>query len=144
MEFSDIKKNAHIIMKDVYPCKIVEVNTSKTGKHGHAKKSVVGIDIITDKKHTELFTHSSQLKVPIISRQMFLVNYIDDDGYMELMDENNRPVNNIKLGDDEICEKIKNLYNNGDQINIIILFVEFNDNGNIKEQYRIIDYKLDN
>lgn len=27
------------------PCKIVEMSTSKTGKHGHAKVHLVGIDV---------------------------------------------------------------------------------------------------
>ncbi len=29
------------------PCKIVEMSTSKTGKHGHAKVNMVAIDIFT-------------------------------------------------------------------------------------------------
>ena len=31
------------------PCKIVEMSTSKTGKHGHAKVHMVAIDIFTGK-----------------------------------------------------------------------------------------------
>ena len=29
------------------PCKIVEMSTSKTGKHGHAKVHLVALDIFT-------------------------------------------------------------------------------------------------
>jgi translation elongation factor P/translation initiation factor 5A len=29
------------------PCKIVEMSTSKTGKHGHAKVHMVALDIFT-------------------------------------------------------------------------------------------------
>ena len=35
---SAIKKGGHIMIKG-HPCKVVEMSTSKTGKHGHAKVS---------------------------------------------------------------------------------------------------------
>lgn len=35
---SGLRKNGHVMIKS-RPCKIVEMSTSKTGKHGHAKVS---------------------------------------------------------------------------------------------------------
>ena len=34
------------------PCKIVEMSTSKTGKHGHAKVHMVALDIFTGNCYT--------------------------------------------------------------------------------------------
>ena len=36
-----------IIISQNRPCKIVEMSTSKTGKHGHAKVHLVALDIFT-------------------------------------------------------------------------------------------------
>ena len=37
---SALRKNGHVVIKG-HPCKIVEMSTSKTGKHGHAKVRVL-------------------------------------------------------------------------------------------------------
>lgn len=43
-------KLGHFIMINERPCKIVECNHASTGKHGHTKVALVGIDILTNKK----------------------------------------------------------------------------------------------
>jgi translation initiation factor 5A len=60
MQCSALRKNGHVVIKvggaeteRVYalrheqgrPCKIVDMSTSKTGKHGHAKVHLVAIDV---------------------------------------------------------------------------------------------------
>ena len=49
MEGGQIRKGGYIMIKG-RPCKVSDVSTSKTGKHGHAKCHFVAIDIFTGKK----------------------------------------------------------------------------------------------
>lgn len=50
------------------PCKIVDVSTSNTGKHGHAKVLLVGLDIFTSKKYEEVIPSTHEVDVPNVSR----------------------------------------------------------------------------
>ncbi|CAN1313886.1 Eukaryotic translation initiation factor 5A-4 [Linum perenne] len=52
-----IRKNGYIVIKG-RPCKVVEVSTSKTGKHGHAKCHFVAIDIFNGKKLEDIVPSS--------------------------------------------------------------------------------------
>lgn len=48
-----VKKGTYVMLKGC-PCKVVDVKVSKTGKHGHAKCNITGIDVLTSKKCNEV------------------------------------------------------------------------------------------
>ena len=60
-----IKKGSFMVFKG-RPCKVVAYTTAKTGKHGHAKASITGIDIFTGKKYED------QSQLPITSKFQIL------------------------------------------------------------------------
>lgn len=49
MQCSALRKNGFVCIKG-FPCKIVDMSTHKTGKHGGAKVHLIGIDIFTNRK----------------------------------------------------------------------------------------------
>ncbi len=51
IEAGDVKKNAYVLVSG-FPCRIVDVRFSKTGKHGSCKAALTGLDVLTKRKHT--------------------------------------------------------------------------------------------
>ena len=74
VQASALRKNGHVLMKG-YPCKIVDMSSSKTEKHGHAKVHMVGLDVFTGKKYEEISPSSHKLQVPNVSRAEYLVSF---------------------------------------------------------------------
>lgn len=136
MMFYELKKNNYVIIKNK-PCKIVDVKTSDTGKHGHAKKRVTGIDVITDKKYEDVFNHHSHLSEPIISKINYQITMIDDQNYLSLMDEEGYVREDYRLTHLDPKDEIKELYDDEEIINILMIRAEYK--GEIYE--RIIEIK---
>merc|ERR1712187_105989 len=63
----ELRKGSHVMIKG-HPCKVAEVSTSKTGKHGHAKAHIVALDIFTSKKYEDLCPTSHNVDVPFVKR----------------------------------------------------------------------------
>merc|ERR1712046_438288 len=86
MEAGQIRKGGFIMIKG-NPCKVVDVSTSKTGKHGHAKCHFVATNIFTGKKQEELCPSTHNAEVPFVTRKDFQVMSVDDEPYISLMDD---------------------------------------------------------
>jgi len=66
---NDLRKGGFVLLrKEKHPCKVMEMNKSKTGKHGGAKIRVVGIDILSGKKYDDIFLSKEQVEIPIVKK----------------------------------------------------------------------------
>merc|ERR1712192_117338 len=66
----ELRKGSHVMIKG-HPCKVTDISTSKTGKHGHAKAHIVALDIFTSKKYEDLCPTSHNVEVPFVKRTEF-------------------------------------------------------------------------
>ena len=108
------------------PCKVVDYSTSKTGKHGHAKASITGIDIFTGKKYEDSLPTSHNVEVPNIKRSEWTVISVDQDGYLTLMDLQGNTRQDLKLpeeteDDSALSERIKNAVEAGKDITVTVM-----------------------
>ncbi|XP_041377602.1 eukaryotic translation initiation factor 5A-1-like [Gigantopelta aegis] len=110
---SALRKNGHVMIKG-NPCKIVEMTTSKTGKHGHAKVHLVGINIFNDKKYEDMCPSTHNMDVPVIKRQEYQLNNIEE-GFCTLMDENGKEREDLKLPENDIGDEIKKRFESGNE-----------------------------
>ncbi|RMJ28894.1 Translation initiation factor [Aspergillus sp. HF37] len=109
MQCSSLRKNGHVVIKG-RPCKIVEMTTSKTGKHGHAKAHIVALDIFTGKKLEDLSPSTHNMDVPNVTRKEYQLLDIQDDGFLSLMDDNGGTKDDVKLPDGEVGDRINKLF----------------------------------
>merc|ERR1711879_115283 len=119
MQCSALRKNGFVMIKG-RPCKIVEMSTSKTGKHGHAKVHMVALDIFTNKKYEDICPSTHNMDVPNVSRKDYQLCDIDDD-YLSLMDDGGDMREDLKVPDGDVGEEIKSALADGREILCTVL-----------------------
>ncbi|MCJ1402101.1 Eukaryotic translation initiation factor 5A [Xylographa trunciseda] len=121
MQCSSLRKNGFVVIKN-RPCKIVDMSTSKTGKHGHAKVHLVAIDIFTGKKLEELCPSTHNMDVPNVTRREMQLIDISDDGFLSLMGEDGELKDDVKVPEGEVGDKIEKLFRGDEKdTNVIVL-----------------------
>jgi len=73
-----IKAGNYIIIDGV-ACKAVDVQISKSGKHGHAKSRIVAIGLLDDKKRDFVIPSQDNVEVPIIEKKSAQVLSVNGD-----------------------------------------------------------------
>eukprot|EP00921_Rhytidocystis_pertsovi_P006105 GHVQ01010375.1.p1 GENE.GHVQ01010375.1~~GHVQ01010375.1.p1 ORF type:complete len:163 (+),score=30.20 GHVQ01010375.1:164-652(+) len=125
MQAGSIKKNAHVMLKSK-PCKVVDYSTSKTGKHGHAKAHIVGLDIFTGKKYEDICPTSHNMEVPVVKRTEYQLIDITEDGFVSLLTDSGTK-DDLKMPTDgeghpdDVAKQIRELFDAGKAILVTVL-----------------------
>ena len=78
---------------------MVEVSTSNTGKHGHAKCHFFGIDIFSGKKWEDIVPSSHNCDVPHVTDYQLIK--IFEDGFVSLLTESGQTKDDLKMPADD-------------------------------------------
>lgn len=104
IKIGDLKKGDYAMLKGK-PCKVMEIAISKTGKHGHAKAAIVGIDIFTNNKIEDGGPTSHNIDSPNVDRKEYTLIDIASDDFCSFMEESGDLKEDLKLfpkGEDEV------------------------------------------
>jgi len=84
VEAGSLKPGSFVVI-DGEPCRVVEVEKSKPGKHGSAKARIVAIGLFDNVKRTLIAPTDTRVEVPVVSKKTAQI--ISDLGTMvQLMD----------------------------------------------------------
>ena len=103
-EVRELKVGRYMLVDDS-PCKIMDITTSKPGKHGEAKARIVAIGIFDNQKRSVVFPVKHKVKVPMIEKKNAQVLSVANKE-AQLMDSETYETFLISLSDDEL-DKVK-------------------------------------
>jgi len=120
-----LRKNGFAMIKEK-PCKIVDISTCKTGKHGSAKANYTGIDIFTGRKYEDSHPTSHNIDVPRVVRLEYRLLNVDG-GRVSLLTDSGDTKDDLDLpkdtegNEDEVAAIIRSLFDDGKDVLISVL-----------------------
>lgn len=132
---SSLRKNGYVCMKQ-RPCKIVDMSTSKTGKHGHAKVHLVGLDLFTGKKYEDICPSTHNMEVPNVKRKDYLLVEIDKDGHLSLMEDDGSLKDDMNMPTSDMGKEIQEKYDEGLSLTLTVM--------SAMGEEQVIGFKVDN
>ncbi|MEM0483033.1 MAG: translation initiation factor IF-5A, partial [Nitrososphaerota archaeon] len=104
-ELGSIKEGSNIVI-DGEPCRVVEVEKSKTGKHGSAKVRVVAIGIFDGVKRNIVGPSDQRVEIPIIDKRSGQVVTVGE--VVSVMDRDTLEIIEIPLpAEEELRSKLE-------------------------------------
>ncbi len=102
-DLGSVKTGSYIVI-DGEPCRIVDFDKSKPGKHGSAKARVVGVGIFDNIKRSIVSPVSSTIEIPLIEKRSAQIISLAPTK-IQIMDLENYEISDIDIPEDE---EIKN------------------------------------
>ena len=110
-----------------HPCKVVNFSTAKTGKHGAAKAMVTGIDIFNSNKYECTFSSTESVDAPVCVKKEYTLSYIDDEGFMSLMNESGEIKEDLKIPEDDwlkdVAERAREILEKAERQCIVVVWL---------------------
>lgn len=118
-------KKSNIVLLKGHPCKVVEISTSKTGKHGHAKVSLTGLDVFTSKKYEDMCPSTHNMEQVVTKRKEYQCLDVNDEGFLTLMDDEGETREDLKMPFEEVSpdafKKVSKAMKEKESIQVIVM-----------------------
>ncbi len=98
-----LKQGSYVLVNGA-PCVVKNVQTSRPGKHGHAKCRIEAVGMIDGQKRVEIFPAHDRVLVPIIQKRTATVLSIAED-MANIMDAESFETFDLKIPDN-LKEKV--------------------------------------
>ena len=108
---NQIQKGSFILLGGI-ACKVVDVEISKPGKHGHTKVRISAMGLVDDKKRIEVMPGHDNVEVPIIEKRNAQVLSVQGDT-ANVMDSESYETYDLKIPEEfkgQIKEGMSVLY----------------------------------
>ena len=104
VDLGSVKIGSYIII-DGEPCRVVEYEKSKPGKHGAAKARVVAIGVFDGTKKSVVSPVDARVDVPLIEKRTGQIISIGENE-IQIMDLENYGIFDSKMPEEEIRTKL--------------------------------------
>jgi len=94
----ELKEGKYVLIDDI-PCRIVEIESSKPGKHGAAKMRITGIGVFDGQKKTLLSPGDADVDVPIIERKNVQIMSVSGKN-AQVMDQQSYEIYDMEIPDE--------------------------------------------
>lgn len=91
----ELRVGRYVLIDDI-PCKVVEIVSSKPGKHGSAKMRITGIGVFEGQKKTLLSPGDADVDMPIIERKNVQIMSVNGTN-AQVMDQQSYEVYDLEI-----------------------------------------------
>lgn len=100
-------KDGSFIVIDGVACKVMSAETSKSGKHGHAKARIVAVGLLDNKKREIVMPAHDNVDVPVIEKKSAAVLSVTGD-MANVMDDETFETFDLKVPEDLASQIVPN------------------------------------
>jgi translation initiation factor 5A len=94
----ELKIGKYVLIDDI-PCRVVEIESSKPGKHGAAKMRITAIGIFEGQKKTLLSPGDADVESPIIERRNVQIMSVSGKS-AQVMDQQSYEIYDLEIPDE--------------------------------------------
>ncbi|MBU0532074.1 translation initiation factor IF-5A [Candidatus Micrarchaeota archaeon] len=98
----ELKEGKYVLIDDI-PCRVVNIESSKPGKHGSAKMRITAIGIFNGQKKTLLCPGDADVDIPIIERKTVQIMSVSGNN-VQVMDQKTYEIYDMEVPEELLSE----------------------------------------